>query len=378
MPNRRDFMLHSAVGAWLIAGAADAADKASSPAPKSLRVLILGGTGFIGPHFVQAALARGHRVAVFNRNQRDADLPPGVERLVGDRDGNLESIKGRDWDAVFDTAAYVPSWVRTLGEALNGRVRHYTFISTIMAYRFPGATDERSDLEVYTGSDDPYTVKTPGNYYGALKVLCEREGERQFPGKTLVLRPGHIVGPREAVGAFTYLVARMEQGGEVLAGGDPLTQVQLIDVRDLAEFAVRSAERGSTGAFTLVGPARPLGWAELLGAVRAAFSVPTELTWVPLPWLLEHRFKPFSSTIFWGSQMGIPGFTELNNDKARDHGLAFRPLNVTVADTLAWYRSLPAERQRMVLMPIDSSRALEDSMARERELLAEWRAQRKQ
>jgi 2'-hydroxyisoflavone reductase len=340
-----------------------------------MRVLILGGTGFIGPHFVRAAVDRGHRVSVFNRGRQLADLPLGVEILTGDRDGELESIKHRGWDAVFDLATYVPNRVRTLGQALRGRVRHYTFISTIMVYRFPGAGDEQSELQVYDGCEDPYALREPGRHYGPLKVLCEREAELQFPQSVLAIRPGHIVGPGERSGLFTYLVARLEQGGEILAGGDPLTLVQLIDVRDLAEWAVSSAETGRTGAFTVTGPALPLTWSELLGGIRAVFSVPTRLIWVSLPWLFKRGLQPSSCLLFWPSQMGIPGFTELKVAKAIANGLNFRSLSTTVMDTLAWYRSQSVELQRAALAAFDSNnKALADSMAREKELLAAWHA----
>jgi 2'-hydroxyisoflavone reductase len=340
-----------------------------------MRVLILGGTGFIGPAFAEAAVARGHQVAVFNRGKSQADLPAEVERLIGDRSGDLSAIKGRDWDAVFDLATYVPSSVRRLGEALKGRVKHYTFISTIMTYKFPGGTDENSQLFPYRGEFDPYEVTSVEYHtYGPLKVMCEQEGEKQFPGRTLALRPGTIVGPREVGGFFTYLVARMERGGEVLAAGDPLAPVQLIDVRDLAEWAIRMAEQGKTGVFNTIGPATNMGWAELLGAVRSAFSVATKLTWVPLEWMVQQGVGLKTALLFWPAEFGLTGLNRLSIDKAIANGITFRPLQDTVRHMLAWYKSLPAERQRQVLVKFDdNTQALEDTMAREADLLAAWR-----
>lgn len=366
---------------------AKTATSASAPkdairASKPLRILILGGTGNIGPHFLRTALDRGHRVSVFiyraHKEKGLAELSASVEPLLGDRNGDLSSIQNRDWDAVFDLATYVPNWVRTLGQALAGRVGHYSFISTLATYKFPGVTDEHSEVLPYADSVDPYTLKTiPMGQYGPLKVLCEREAERQFPGKTFVARLGHPVGPNESMGALTYWVARMQQGGEVIAAGDPLTLVQLLDARDLAEWTLRMAESGTSGAFNTVGPALPLGWSEMIGAIRGAFSVPTKLTWVPIPWLLEQKLGPFSSALFWPTEFGTPGGWRLNNEKARANGLTFRALNTTIADTLDWYNRLPAQRRKEVVMGFDDkNKALEDSMARERELLAAWHARR--
>ena len=221
-------------------------------------------------------------------------------------------------------------------------------------------------------------MREPGDYYGALKVLCEREAERQFPARLLVIRPGNIVGPAERLGRFTYWVARMEQGGEILAAGIPLTQVQLIDVRDLAQWAIRSAEAGRTGTFTATGPAMTLTWSELLGGIRASLSAPMKLTWVPIPWLLERNVQPNSSLLFWPSQMGTPGLTELNVGKAIAAGLTFRPSSATASDTLTYYRELPVERQLTALVGFDDkNKASNDSIARERELLADWHAHRR-
>jgi 2'-hydroxyisoflavone reductase len=271
MPNRREFLAQTAIagvggGILVMAGTQRAvatekdATSASAPkesvlASKPLRILILGGAGFIGPHFLRAAVDRGHQVSAFiyrpNKEKDLAELPADVEPLFGDRNGDRVSIQNRDWDAVFDLA-------------------------TIATYRFPGAHDERSSVVTYTGTDDPYALKSPDfNQYGALKVLCEREAEKQFTDKSLSIRLGHPVGPNERTGALTYWVARMEQGGEMLAAGDPLLPVQLIDLRDLADWTVRIAERGTTGIFNAVGPAQPL-WDGLScwGRCAAPFQYP--------------------------------------------------------------------------------------------------------
>jgi 2'-hydroxyisoflavone reductase len=396
MTNRREFLTQTAVAASGLVSMAESQapgaaerDSASAATPKStavasrpLRILILGGTGFIGPHFVRAAVERGHYVSVFNRGKDKADLPPRIERLIGDRNGDLQSISNRDWDSVFDLAAYIPIWVRTLGQALNGRVRHYTYISSEAVYRYPGARDEQSSVAEYTGATDPYS-KAPDSQYGPLKLLCEREAEKQFPRKTLILRPGAIVGSGDSVGAFAYWLVRMERGGEILVAGDPLSQVQLIDARDLAEWAVRMAENADTGAFNAIGPAMALGWGEMLGGIRGTLSVPLKLTWVPVSWITEQKIDSNSNLLYWPSEAGLPGLMSLSNEKALSKGLTFRPLAITATDTLAWYNAQPSDSRGRWLMGFNGPKGMkdtgteEDSRSREQELLVAWHARQK-
>lgn len=346
----------------------------TASAAKSLRVLILGATGFIGPHFVRAAVERGHVVSIFSRGRAHADLPSGVERLIGDRNDNLEALKNREWDVVFDLAAYIPLWVRTLGQVLAGRTKHYTFISTEAVYRYPGAVDESSAVQEYTGTVDAYSA-SPEQQYGPLKVLCEREAERQFPGRTLVLRPGSIVGPNDDRSpAHLYWPVRMQMGGEILVPGDPAAQVQMIDVRDLAEWAVVMAERAQTGTFNGTGPAMPMSWAEMLGGIRGSLAVPLKLTWVATQWLIERKVPGQDQLLFWPTEAGVAGSMQMSNDRARARGLTFRPWSTTVADILAWYdMQSPRRRRKLISTPGD----LTDFMTLEREILAAWHAQRK-
>jgi 2'-hydroxyisoflavone reductase len=388
-PNRREFLAQTALaGAILAAGGqvlavADEKDAATSAprdtelATSALRILILGGTGHIGPHHVSAAVNRGHNVSVFTRGKTPSELSSKVEILTGDRNGNLDSIENRDWDAVLDLATFGPAWVRRLGQALHGRVKHYTFISTVSVYENPisniNGTDENSKVLEYRSSADPYSATLPENQYGQLKVLCERESEKQFPGRTLLIRPGYIVGPGDALGAFTYLPVRMEAGGEVLAAGDPLSQVQMIDVRDMAEWIIRLIEMGATGTFNAVGPAMPIGWAELLGAVRGSLPAPLRLTWVPASWITNQKVQPMSNVLFWPMEVGTPGTMRMSNDKARIKGLTFRAISVTSADTLSWFKSQTLERRNQVLLGFNGTgSSLGDSMQREREMLAMW------
>jgi len=359
MRTRRDFILQTAVAGGVLAlqGApVSSAAKELTRASKPLRVLILGATGFIGPHFVPAAVERGHKVSVFlrNRGPESADLLAGVERLMGDRNGDLESIKNRDWDAVLDLATYGPGWVRSLGEALKGRVKHYSFISTISVYDNPAAhdiTDENSKVQTYHGSADPYSVTKPGEHYGAFKWLCEREAEQQFPGKTLILRPGYIVGPGDRNGAFTYWPVRMEKGGEVLVAGEPAAPVQFIDVRDLAAWAMHLIEGSVTGIYNAVGPAVPMTFEQMLNTGRSAMSVSPTLTWAPSSWLAAQKDpQTWQKLLFWTSEPGgFAGTMRMSIERALAKGFTTRPLAATMTDTLSWYRKQPADRQAGLL-----------------------------
>ncbi|WP_161965936.1 NAD-dependent epimerase/dehydratase family protein [Steroidobacter cummioxidans] len=338
-------------------------------------MLILGGTGFIGPYHVRAALERGHTVSVFTRGRSSTEVPTGVEQLTGDRNRDLEAIKSREWDAVLDLATYGPAWVRTLGEALKDRVKHYTFISTVAVYQNIGgnrsSTDEKSKLVEYKEAADPFSITTLSEQYAPLKVLCEREAEQQFHGRTLIIRPGVIAGPGDTVGGFTYLAVRMEAGGEILAAGDPLMQVQIIDVRDLAEWTIQMVETGATGIFNAVGPDLPLGWAEMLGALRGATLSAVKLTWIPLSWLQEQNLKPRIDIItLFPTEFGYPGLMRMSNDKSRAKGLTFRSVCETGADTLTWFKNQPVARHAQLL----GGSNLEATMQRERTILAAWSA----
>src|SRR5687768_14927574 len=287
---RRDFVkTTAAAGASLALGTRAAAarppvEKASAP----LKILILGGTGFTGPHQVNYAVSRGHTVTVFNRGQRQADIPSSVEQLRGDRNTptGVDSLKGnRTWDVVIDVPTTLPRWVRDAGQVLQGRARQYIFISTISTYDgYPTAwMDESSKVLEYTGAEDPFTLPpdAAGRLYGQLKVLSEREAEKWFPGKTTIIRPGLIVGPGDPSNRFTYWPVRIERGGEVLAPGDGHDPVQIIDARDLAEWVIRMAENNTTGVFNATGPKSELTMGDMLGGIRAVLpgSHDVKVTW---------------------------------------------------------------------------------------------------
>lgn len=353
---------------------------------KSLRILMLGGSRYIGPHFVQAAVARGHQVSVFNRGRTPCDLPEGVEHLIGDRTGDLQSIMGREWDAVIDLAAFVPGWVRRVGEALKGRVEHYTFISTVMVYEDPASrslTTEDSPVLLYKGDADPYQAASAGAHYGAFKILCEREAERHFPKKTLVIRCGHLVGPNDWYEPFPYLPVRANMGGEMMVAGARATPVQVIDVRDLASWAIGLIEKRVTGVFNGVGPIGGLTLGQLVEAAQTFGAAKT--TWVAAEWLAAQPDNAlWQKLLFWTDKPDgfFVDWMRMSPERAQAHGLVTRPLQETLADTLAWYRKLSAERQAQ-LIPLKSARAdstesieltWAEFLKREAKLLDAWRS----
>src|SRR5216117_2232354 len=230
---------------------------------KSLRILILGGTGFTGPYQVRYALSRGHKVTTFNRGKtHPGELPSEVEQLIGDRNGKLDALKGRKWDVAIDNPTTLPAWVRDAAEILKGNVDRYVFISTISVYADTSkGVDETAPLAKYDGAD-PFketleAMKASGyKTYGPLKALSEQEAEKWFLDKSLIIRPGLIVGPRDETDSFTYWPVRIDRGGEVLAPGNPSDPVQFIDGRDLAEWTIRMVEKGETGIYNATGPAK--------------------------------------------------------------------------------------------------------------------------
>src|SRR5467141_1072683 len=266
---------------------------------KSLRSLILGGTGFIGPYEARYALSRGHKVTTFNRGKtHPGELPKEVEQLIGDRNGQLDALKNRQWDVFIDIPTTLPGWVRDAAQILKGNVERYVFISTISVYSDnskPGM-DETGALAKYTGEDPmKETLQTlrASNYrlYGPLKVLSEIEAEKWFPGKALIIRPGLIVGPGDETDRFTYWPVRVDRGGEVMAPGDGNDPVQFIDARDLAEWTIRMAENRETGIYNATGPAKPLGIGGMLDGIKGAEKSNANFTWVSEEFLAEQKVQ---------------------------------------------------------------------------------------
>jgi 2'-hydroxyisoflavone reductase len=383
--NRRDFLkasaLAGAAGCGLVPGVARATTRsvALPQTIKPLRILILGGTGFIGPFQVRYALDRGHRVTVFNRGiTHPGELPSDVEQLIGDRNGQLDALKGRQWDVVIDNPTTLPKWVRDVAQILKGNVDRYVFISTLSVYAEQSwaGMDESGPLAKYDGPDPmKWTVEALRNstqaLYAPLKVLSEKETQKWFPGKSLIIRPGLIVGPGDESDRFTYWPVRVAGGGEVLAPGDPKKDyVQFIDARDLAEWTIRMVEQRDTGIYNAVGFKEKLLMSQLLDEIKTVTKSAAQLTWVNVDFLLEQKIHPWYDMPVWVASKGPEGgFSNLSNKKAVAKGITFRPVGDTALATLEWFRKQPAQRQANLRSGVTA--------ARESQILAAWHAKRK-
>lgn len=362
---RRAFLSSvAAAGAALPLGAR-AAPKPATARPKKL--LVLGGTAFLGPHFVRAALQRGHEVTLFNRGRTNPEMFKDLEQLRGDRDkGDLNALKGREWDAVIDTSGYVPGHVTQAASLLKDSVDRYQFISTISVYgsfnERPAVIDESAATEVVSQEvvDEVKTIRQVGRYYGAMKALCEQAAEAEMPGRVSNLRPGLIVGPLDRSDRFTYWPWRIDRGGEVLCPGEPQGHTQFIDARDLAAWMLHCVEQDVTGVYNAVGFGGRTALSEVLGACRCATSNDAQLTWVDEGFLREHKVRAYAELPLW-----IPegGRRTVRNSKAMAAGLSFRPIGDTIRDTLAWAKTERGDKPlRAGMKP-----------AREQELLTKWR-----
>jgi len=372
---RRDF-LHTAValGAPALGATPGWAFGADAAPKEKLRVLILGGTGFTGPHQVRYALERGHHVTLFNRGRRPQPWPGSVVELVGDRNtGDLKSLESGEWDVCIDNPTTLPFWVRDAGRVLKGRVRQFVFISTVSVYAAndkPGQ-DESAATAAYAGADpmaeSQSTLGANMALYGPLKAVSEEESRRQFGDRTTIIRPGLIVGPGDETDRFTYWPVRLARGGEVLAPGDGSDAVQFIDARDLAEWTIRMCESRTTGTFNATGPARTLTTREMLAGIGAAVRSEAQLTWVPTAFLDAQDVSAWSDLPVWVPGQGdSAGFAHRDIGRALNAGLTFRPLATTAVDTLAWFRAQPAERQAKPKTGLTPER--------EAEVLARWKA----
>jgi len=328
-----------------------------------VKLLILGGTVFLGRHIVETALQRGHEIRLFTRGERNPDLFPDVEKLRGNRDGNLAPLEGRRWDAVIDTSGYVPRVVRASAELLRDAVGHYTFISSISVYA--GFETAGMDETAPVGTlPDAGVEEITGETYGPLKALCERTVEKVMPGRALIIRPGLIVGPYDPTDRFTYWPRRVARGGEVLAPDRPDRATQFIDARDLAAWTVRMVEAGATGVYNATGPAERLTMGHLLDVCNAASGGGAVFTWVPEQFLLEAGIGPWIELPLWVPESEGAGFDSVSIANARAASLVFRPLEDTVRDTLTWDAARPAETERRAGLDAE----------KERETLRRWHA----
>jgi 2'-hydroxyisoflavone reductase len=323
-----------------------------------MKLLVLGGTQFLGRHLVEAALARGHEVTLFNRGQTRPELHPGAARLVGDRDGNLTALADGEWDAVLDTSGYVPRVVRASAELLEPRVGRYLFVSSISAYADYSRPGIAEDAPLARLEEETEEYRGPA--YGALKALCEAVVRETYGDRATVVRPGLIVGPWDPTGRFTYWPVRVAEGGDVLAPEPADAAVQVIDARDLAAFCLRLVEGGAGGVVNATGPAEPLTLGRLLDECRAVAGSDARFVWVPGDWLERHEVGPWMELPLWLPGADYAGFQQIDLTNALAAGLSFRPLADTIADTLAWVRAGDA--------PADPPAGL--AREKERELLA--------
>lgn len=312
-----------------------------------MRILILGGTVFLGRHLVQAAQARGHDLTLFNRGKRNPDLFPELERLQGDRETGLDALNGQEWDAVIDTCGYFPRQARASAEKLANSVRRYVFISSISAYahfREP-YTDENAPLAT---TNEPEATQVTGENYGGLKVLCEQAVEENFPGRALIIRPGYIVGRYDPSDRFTHWVYRARTGGDILAPGDPEMRIEIIDVRDLAEWTIRLVEREETGAYNACGPLSPLTFGNLLETCQAVSPVASRVRYVTPEFMKAQGTPPDALNIWWigDEDVDYKYISYMDCRKAQASGLTYRSLEDTVRDTMEWDASRPADLQR--------------------------------
>ncbi len=384
--SRRDFLKY-ALGASTLAVAGCGAGAAEGPAPQGpetptksavaappppekkdpggpKKILILGGTGYLGPELVEVARARGHTLTLFNRGKTRPSLFPDIEKLQGDRNGDLKALEGRKWDAVIDTSGYVPRIVKMSAELLAPNVDHYVFVSSISVYADPGKPGDDESAPVATMADEKN--ENVGENYGALKALCEKAAEAAMPGRVTNVRPGLIVGPGDPTERFTYWPVRVKKGGDVLAPGTGDDPVQYIDARDLAAWIILAIEQKHLGVYNATGPENKLVMRDFLETCKRVSGSDARLVWVDHPFLEEQKVAPWTEMPMW-----VPptpdnaGFSQISSKKAIDRGLRFRPVDETVKDTLAWYEALPEERR---------SKKLRAGLAPEREaaVLAAW------
>jgi 2'-hydroxyisoflavone reductase len=328
-----------------------------------LKILVLGGTGFIGPHLVNYAMERGHEMTLFNRGRTNTHLFPDEEKLVGDRNDNLTALEGRRWDAVIDNSGYTPLQVGQSVNLLKNACDQYLFTSTRSVYT--DFTQDVMDEDAPVGPKDIPESEWSG--YGPNKVLSERIVQEGFGARTLITRPPVIVGPGDRSDRFTYWVDRIDAGGDILVQGGPTDPIQFVDVRDLAEFYVHLLETSTTGIYNTEGPGSPMYTASLVHGIKAITSTPSRFKWVGWDFLLEEGETPQGSLAFWQPPRGrYLNYGLMVNNRAIAKGMTFRPLAVIAKDTLDWHRTRDKAAQKELRAGL--------KRAREAELLAKWAA----
>lgn len=335
----------------------------SAGAQQRLKILILGGTGFLGPHQVTAALARGHKVTIFNRGKTNKDLFPEVEQLIGDREVvDLEAVRGRSWDVVIDNCRDSPRWVGESTQLLQRATERYLYVSSISVYADPSVIGLKEDAPLACLPPGPGAANDPRNYGGA-KAECERLVREAFPDRFIIPRPGLLVGPGDPTDRFTYWPVRFARGGDVLCPGSPDDPTQWLDARDAATWMIHALETSRTGIFNLTGPLPALSIGDLLRTVDRTVGNQARMIWVPAELLEKREIRGWSDMPCWvPASSDAAGFTQIDNTRAIAAGLVTRAPSETIWDTLTWYR----EKEPRV--PLKAGLSPE----REAPLLAEW------
>ena len=339
-----------------------------------MKILLIGGTGFLGSHIVRAAQVRNHEVTIFHRSHHTSAGRAVGEEIFGDRTDELFKLANRRWDAVIDTCGYLPHTVRASATALRDAVGQYVFISSVAAYADFSTTNyaETTPLATLTAKQTAeanhltakanLTAGALADLYGGLKALCEAQVQQVFGSRTLLIRPGLLVGPDDATDRFTYWAWRVARGGEVLAPGRSMRYVQFVDVRDVADWLVALIERGVMGPYNVTGHPFALSFGRLLEAMKEASGSQAVFTWVDEAFLQREQVAPWSELPLYlpESSAATAGFLSANIARARAEGLTFRPLQATIQDTLAWRATQES--------PLKAGL----SAAREQELLAKY------
>jgi 2'-hydroxyisoflavone reductase len=360
------------MGAFAGAGVSPfmAMEQTIAKAEKPLKILFLGGTGFLGPHTVQYAIDRGHEVTLFNRGRSKEVLFPELEKIIGNRDPEidqgLEPLAGRQWDCVIDTSAYVPRIAEASAQLLADKCQQYLFVSTISVYAGFSEVGMKETAPVGTLEDTTVEV-VDGATYGPLKAYCEQAVQKHFGERSTIVRPGLIVGPRDRTDRYTYWPVRMARGGQVLGPGDGTDKVQYIDVRDLGMFMIHCLENRTTGVFNTISDSATETVADMLGSCAEASGSDAETVWVDTDFLTEKGIRPWADLPVWVPNQGeMAGLSQVDVSKALAAGLTFRPRIETARDTLTWFQSLPAERQQTLRAGMKAEQ--------EQEVIKQWLA----
>ena len=347
---------------------------------QSLRILILGGTGFIGPHMVHEALRRGHEVSLFNRGRTNRALFPDLELLIGDRNNGLDALIGRKWDAVVDNSGYVPRHVADSAQLLSSAVSHYIYVSSVSAYAAMSGNSTAADYHdvdvanteyespLVTMPDETVEEVTSGTY-GPLKVLCERAATAAMGEERItILRPTWVAGPGDNTDRSTYWPVRVSRGGEMLVPGIPSDQIQIVDVRDLANFVVDSLEQKITGIYNMVNPPGTYSMGRLMTDCKAVAGSDVSLTWVGLPFIEKHGLYANGELPIWAPMSGDTRSDALiNGNRAFARGMRTRPERETIRDILQWWPTLPEDRRNNMRAGL--------SPEREAQMLVAWHEQ---